>query len=84
MTGRRVARTFGNGTVAQSVAGGGGYSGLDGFGRVIDLHYTGTGGTLQRYQYGYDAAGNRLYARITQVNHDNDRSYLYGYDALNP
>ncbi|MBN1491739.1 MAG: hypothetical protein JXA69_17635 [Phycisphaerae bacterium] len=87
MTGRRIARTFGGGTVAQSVAGGSGYAGLDRFGRVIDLNYTGTGGTLQRYQYGYDAAGNRLYARITQaddgaISHDNDRSYLYRYDAL--
>ncbi|MBN1490969.1 MAG: thrombospondin type 3 repeat-containing protein, partial [Phycisphaerae bacterium] len=79
--GRRVARTFGGGTVAQSVAGGSGYTGLDRFGRVIDLNYTGGTGMPQRFVYGYDAAGNRAYAQITQGT-NTARSYLYLYDAL--
>jgi hypothetical protein len=36
-TGRRVSTTFGNG-VAQTFAGGGGYAGLDRYGRMIDLN----------------------------------------------
>ena|GEM_PF-5130051 len=74
-------------------AGSGGYAGLDRFGRVKDLHYVAGAATVHRYQYGYDAAGNRLFARVTQaatqdaggnpVPHDNDRSYLYNYDELN-
>ncbi|MBN1492284.1 MAG: hypothetical protein JXA69_20390 [Phycisphaerae bacterium] len=50
---------------------------------MIDLHYTGTGGMPQRFVYGYDAAGNRAYAQITQGT-NTARSYLYLYDALNP
>ncbi len=39
--------------------------------------------TLHRYEYGYDANGNRTYAKINQAGHPNDRSFLYGYDNLN-
>jgi len=53
----------------------------------IGIALTLTGSTVHRYQYGYDAAGNREYARVTQATvssttHDNDRSYDYQYDAL--
>jgi YD repeat-containing protein len=30
----------------------------------------------------YDLAGNRLWNRVTQKDHDNDRSWKYGYDPL--
>jgi RHS repeat-associated protein len=64
-----------------------GYAGLDRFGRPTDLRYTAGLSTRYRGEHGYDLAGNRMYARITQVasggySHVNDRSYLYGHDAL--
>jgi len=85
-TSRRVSNTLANG-VGHTFVGAGGYSGLDRFGRVIDLNYSKLNGTVYRYQYGYDAMGNRLFARITQrstngVLHLNDRSHLYTYDGL--
>jgi len=88
---QRIKSVFG--TLTQSYEGGGGYSGLDRFGRVRDLNYQKSNNDpMLRYQYGYDEAGNRTYSRVTQqptvaggqtINHDNDRSYLYGYDELN-
>ncbi|MCC7389025.1 MAG: hypothetical protein IT431_09680 [Phycisphaerales bacterium] len=60
-----------------------GYTGLDRFGRTRDLNYTSPGGTpIHRYEYGYDSAGNRLYAKVTQDGQANTRSWLYGYDDL--
>jgi RHS repeat-associated protein len=64
---------------------------VKGAGRLTDLHFkNGSDQTLHRYEYGYDAAGNRNYAKVKQwptdgglVPHDNDRSYAYGYDKLN-
>lgn len=53
-----------------------------------DLHFKNSSdATVHRYQYGYDRTGNRTYARVKQATingtaHDNDRSYLYGYDDL--
>jgi len=89
--GRRASVTYGNG-ISQSFLSGGGYTGLDTFGRVNDLHFKVGPNTVHRYQYGYDKAGNRLWALITQapqpdgqggwIAHDNDRSYLYRYDNL--
>ncbi len=66
-----------------------GYSGWDRFGRVQDLEFHGpTDGLIHRYEYGYDKAGNRTFARISQypetvggtdtVGH----SWLYAYDNL--
>ncbi len=56
----------------------------DFFGRVVDLDFTGAG---HQYHYGYDLAGNRSYARVTQATldstpHENDRSHKYYYDPL--
>jgi len=105
---RRVSTTWGNG-VGQTFGGvipigggsgggdpAGGYLGLDRFGRVKDLLFQNSGGTIHQYQYGYDLAGNRTFARVRQAStdddgdpltdptpHDNDRSWLYAYDRLN-
>src|SRR5690606_18024060 len=68
-----------------------GLSGLDGFGRVKDLHTragpTSGYATLFRAQYGYNAAGHRVTARLTQadepgVSGDNSRSQVNAYNAL--
>ncbi len=80
---RRVNTTFGNGMTQKIFDDSGLYTGLDRFGRVTNLNFTKDGTIIQRYQYGYDAAGNRLYSNVTQLNHVNDRSFLYQYDALN-
>jgi len=51
-----------------AAAGGSGYTGLDRFGRLIDLHYqTGPAATVHRYRYGYDNADNAKFARVTQA-----------------
>ena len=90
-TGRRVSTALGvgdHGVIRQSFGTAASYPGLDRFGRVTDLHFTSTSdATIHRYQYGYDNAGNRLFARATQAtlngaSHDNDRSFVYYYDAL--
>lgn len=80
---RRAAMRMGCG-IHQTFVGGQGLSGLDMFGRTLDLRYTqGAGGaTVHSYEYAYDSTGNRIHARVTQVSHVNDRSYAYGYDAL--
>lgn len=84
---RRVQLDLGNG-ISQSFIGGSGYEGLDTFGRIVDLHFQDSTSTIHRYQYGYDLAGNRTFARVKHVDHngqshDNDRSHLYVYDELN-
>ncbi|MBK9121284.1 MAG: hypothetical protein IPM18_17005 [Phycisphaerales bacterium] len=86
--GRRVRSTRADGTVLQELGSANTYTGLDAWGRIRDLHYRDATATpLHRYQYGYDAAGNRLFARVTQSylwwsDYDNGRSYRYTYDAL--
>lgn len=55
---RRVGLSLGWG-VTQTVASEDGYTGLDRFGRIVDLHYrNGDNNTLHRYQHGHDLAGN--------------------------
>lgn len=58
------------------------YTGLDRFGRVIDQVWrnSSSGALTDRYQYGYDRAGNRLF-RNNLV--DSAMSELYAYDDLN-
>ena len=56
-------------------------------GRVVDLEFRKNGNRVHRYQYGYDLAGDRMYARVTQlteggVSQANTRLALYGYDEL--
>jgi RHS repeat-associated protein len=57
------------------------YIGLDRFGRVADQRWTTSGGTAKdRWQYGHDRNGNRLYKENLV---DSTRSELYAYDGLN-
>ncbi|MFO0811058.1 MAG: RHS repeat-associated core domain-containing protein [Gemmataceae bacterium] len=59
------------------------YTGLDRFGRVVDLTWTtgGSGATVNdRYQYGYDRDSNRLWRDNVQ---NTAFGELYAYDALN-
>lgn len=92
---RRVSLELGCG-ISQNLYGGTA-PGLDRFGRITDLNYKllSTGNSLQRYQYGYDnqdsgqcgcqgssVRGNIRFARIDQAQHQNDRSWVYQYDAL--
>jgi len=61
-----------------------GPSGLDRFGRPVRMSFSSMyDGVQLEYKYDYDKNGNRTAARIKQVGHPNDRSYLYGYDELN-
>jgi len=57
------------------------YTGLDRFGRVVDQRWLNptTGTATDRFQYGYDAASNRLY-RDNLVN--TAFGELYSYDAM--
>ncbi|HUU84928.1 MAG TPA: RHS repeat-associated core domain-containing protein [Phycisphaerae bacterium] len=81
--GRLVGMTLGNGIGMDYEDGAPGTDvvGLDQFGRVIDIPYATSSGTVLRYQYGYDKRGNRKFARISE--HVDDQSWLYGYDDLN-
>ena len=55
---------------------------VDRFGRITKQAFKADTTLLHSYLYGYDANGNRTYARIRQQGHNNDESYLYGYDEL--
>ena len=61
------------------------YTGLDRFGRVVDQRWTlDAGGHADRFTYGHDRNGNRLYeenlleSTLSEFYHDGN-----GYDALN-
>ncbi|MBO0699374.1 MAG: hypothetical protein J2P46_13340, partial [Zavarzinella sp.] len=57
------------------------YIGLDRFGRIVDDRWTTSGGTASdRFAYGYDRDGNRLY-KENQL--DPTQSELFAYDGLN-
>ena len=56
------------------------YTGLDRFGRIVDQRWINSSNTdLDRNQYGYDRAGNRLFKDNTVIS---DLSEQYAYDAL--
>src|SRR5262249_27826868 len=65
------------------------YTGLDRFGRVVDQRWlhTSDGSATDRFQYGYDRDGNRLYrdnlvnGSFGELYHANGSSG--GYDSLN-
>ncbi|MBX3360289.1 MAG: hypothetical protein KF705_02435 [Phycisphaeraceae bacterium] len=99
--GRRASLTYGGGTstsggiVTQSYRLGTedvGLGGLDGFGRVRDLHFKNSvNETLFRAQYTHDILGNRVTSRLTQAPvglsgpdlRDNTFSQVNTYDELN-
>src|SRR5262249_115169 len=63
------------------------YTGLDRFGRVVDLRWKTSSTDLDRFKYGYDRDSNRLY-RTNEVNHSFDELYHANgasgsYDGLN-
>ncbi len=65
------------------------YRGLDRFGRIVDQRWmnSATGNPVDRFQYGYDASGNRQYkanlveATFSELYHNDGPGY--GYDTLN-
>jgi YD repeat-containing protein len=92
--GRRLGISLGAGLAQQAfaVSSSAAVSGMDKFGRVTNLEFvnnaTPTAAALYKGEYGFDAADNRLFSKIKQVNvgsasADNKRSQLYTYDALN-
>jgi hypothetical protein len=69
--------------------GGDQYTGLDRFGRVVDQRWlvASSGTATDRFKYGFDRDGNRLY-RTNELNHSFDELYhangaSNGYDSLN-
>ncbi len=80
-TGRRIEQVLGNG-IMQAYDGGssGAVVGLDGHGRVLDIHYAAESGSVLRYRYAYDARGNRTMARVEGQGFGH--SWNYGYDDL--
>ena len=57
------------------------YTGLDRFGRVVDQRWiNGSNTDVDRYQYGYDRDGNRLYKDNKVIS---SLSEVYTYDSLN-
>ena len=65
-----------------ATSGGDQYTGLDRFGRVDDqFWFNRAGGTIARYQYGYDNDGNVLF-KDDLTPGGSDHSAVYTYDAL--
>ena len=67
-------------------SGDGSYSGLDQFGQVVDQNWVVDSASVDRYQYGYDRNGNRLY-RDNILSRSNGELYhangpTAGYDGL--
>ncbi|MDX2116857.1 MAG: Tox-REase-5 domain-containing protein [Planctomycetota bacterium] len=99
-TDRRVGTTFAGGGLSVTLRGppingqpSPTLAGLDGFGRIRDLHYVnsqianGQKQTLFRAEYGYDLSGNRLSQRTTRVDSAglpiaNFNSQSHQYDGL--
>ena len=81
--GRLVGRWVGDNVGAHFDDGAGGaVTGLDRYGRVIDLTYTVgvSGPTLVQFQYDHDPRGNRTFARVDDGT--DQRSWRYWYDQL--
>jgi RHS repeat-associated protein len=59
------------------------YTGLDRFGRIVDVRWltTGTTNDVDRFQYGFDRAGNRTYRRNV-LGSTAGYDELYAYDGL--
>jgi RHS repeat-associated protein len=84
-----IALTYVKQTGENNGDGGDQYTGLDRFGRVVDQRWlvTSTGTATDRFQYGYDRDGNRLYRNnlvnsvFSELYHANGSGN--GYDNLN-
>jgi RHS repeat-associated protein len=60
------------------------YVGLDRFGRVVDQRWTDGAGSVDRFQYGYDRNGSRLWKDTSSSQFGSIAfSELYAYDGLN-
>ena len=85
--GRQVARSAGPVTGGYGDLSNGTFTGLDRYGPVVDLTYRGYDALnrplpgLPQFEYGYDARGNRTFARREAG--PQARSWRYGYDGLN-
>ena len=94
--GKRMALSYAlpAGTLNTISDGGDKYNGLDRFGRVVDQFWYWADsawnrtGNIERFQYGYDAAGNRLYkknhlnASMSELYHANGATANTAYDPL--
>ena len=83
--GRNITQTWGAEKIKLDYAAA---SKLDRFGRIktMDFRKIVSGGPdllIHKYEYGYDANGNRIFNRNEQAGHIDERDYLYGYDRLN-
>ena len=84
--GRQVARSAGPVSGGYGDLSNGTFTGLDRYGRVVDLTYRGYDALnrplpgLPQFEYGYDARGNRTFARREAG--PQARSWRYGYDGL--
>lgn len=86
-SGRRVNTSMENAAYKQSFGGGAAaYPGLDRFGRIADLDWKIGTTRIQRYRYGYDAAGNVKFERLDNyyggLPVENKQSQLFLYDQL--
>jgi hypothetical protein len=80
-TGRRVSTSFANG-IAQTFAGGAGYTGLDRYGRIIDLNYSKNNGTVYRYQPLTRRVPRRGTGREATGRYPRRVKGQYGYDQM--
>jgi RHS repeat-associated protein len=84
--GRQVARSAGPVGGGYGNLSNGTFTGLDRYGRVLDLTYRGYDALnrplpgLPQFEYGYDTRGNRTFARREAG--PQARSWRYGYDGL--
>jgi hypothetical protein len=61
------------------------YAGFDRFGRIVDQYWAGFSGTsdVDRFEYGYDYAGNRIYRQINPAIYPTENmDQAYTYDPL--
>ena len=81
--GRLVGRWIGDNVGAHFDDGAGGaVTGLDRYGRVIDLTYTvgGSGPTVVEFQYDHDPRGNRTFARVDDGTFDDGTDTLHAWE----
>ena len=66
-----------------TLASGSSYSGLDQFGRIVNLPWTKTlTGDLAQLNYGYNLLSNRVYRQDAQAGTANEQDQIYAYDRV--